>query len=206
MPMIAILTGDVINSDSQNPQRWVKLLSAAFEKLGPSPHTWEIYRGDEFQLRLDDPSKAFLTAVYIKSLLKSVGTLDLRIGIGLGQEDYKAETVTQSNGTAYVNSGRIFDQSQSRKTTMLIKSPFPDFDESFNLMLQLALTFMDSWTKITAETLAYVFQNPESSQQEIARQLDISQPTVSQRLNRAQYRLILKMNAHFENRVRQQAL
>lgn len=196
--MIAVITGDIINSQSQSPQKVIALLTNYLNKFGTSPKFWEIYRGDEFQLKLPEPESALLTSIYFKSLLKSLMGLDVRIGIGLGIENYNAKKITQSNGSAYINSGRVFEQSKTNKTNLIIKSDSSSFDTAINLMLQLALTFMDNWTPTSAATVGYVLENPGKSQQEIAEELKVSQSTVSQRLNRANFNLILKLNDYFK--------
>lgn len=200
--MVAILTGDIINSEARNPKKWVALLSAYFKTLGKSPSAWEIYRGDEFQLKINDPNLAILTAIHIKVLLKTLNGLDVRIGIGLGEEEYKTKKITQSNGSAYVNSGRIFEQTKTKKINLLIKSGADSFDSTLNLMLKLALTFMDDWTQVSAETLQCMLENPGKSQQKIAKMLKVSQSTISQRLSRANYDVVLELNRYFQTELK----
>ncbi len=197
LKMIAVITGDIINSARHSPQQWLPQLQAFLHTLGTAPNTWEIYRGDEFQLKLQQPEKALLIAFLIKSLLKKQPELDIRLGIGLGDENYTHPHITQANGTAYLYSGRVFEQTKSTKQNILFKSDNTSFDDTLNLMLKLALTFMDNWSTVSAEMVYYKLNNPTKPQQEIAQELAVSQSTISQRLKRAQFELIFELNQYF---------
>jgi len=48
--MIAVLTGDLINSRDIAAVHWMPLLKGALAEYGSEPNTWEICRGDSFQL------------------------------------------------------------------------------------------------------------------------------------------------------------
>src|SRR5699024_6709655 len=148
---------------NESPEKLSDLLTTALKRFGSEPGDWEIYRGDEFQLKLIDPGAAFLEAVYFKGLLKSLKGLDLCIGIGVGEESYQASQITQSNGSAYVRSGRVYDEAKSKRVRFMIRSGNDTFDQSFNLMLKLAATFMVNWSPTSAATMAYVLENPDRS-------------------------------------------
>jgi hypothetical protein len=53
MDVTAILSGDIVNSRSVDASEWVKTLKKTLNTFGKSPKTWEIYRGDSFQLEVD---------------------------------------------------------------------------------------------------------------------------------------------------------
>ncbi|MBT8184315.1 MAG: SatD family protein [Eudoraea sp.] len=187
--MIAIITGDVINSEAHSASKWVPSLKQYFSQLGETPRDWEIYRGDEFQLKLK-PEQALKSAVRIKALIKSVRNLDIRLGIGLGDETFSGAGVSESNGTAYQRSGRIFSGLKERKLNLALASGNATYDRTLNLMLKLALDFMDDWSTVSAEIITLAMQQPKTSQKEIARQLNIQQSAVSQRLKRARWELV----------------
>ena len=63
--MIAIITGDIINSEKHPSFEWMEMLKKFFNEFGPSPMNWEIYRGDEFQLKVNREN-ALLTAIKLK--------------------------------------------------------------------------------------------------------------------------------------------
>ncbi len=190
--MIAIITGDIINSEMHQASEWLSVLKTTFSKWGNSPQEWEIYRGDEFQIRIE-PQKALWAALEIKAIIRSFKNLDVRMAIGVGTETFKGETVSESNGTAYHRSGRIFETLKEDKLNLAIATGDTQEDESLNLILKMALDFMDQWTSVSAEIVAIVLANPQLTQQEIASQLNIQQSAVSQRQKRARLDLVQEL-------------
>lgn len=195
--MVAVLTADIVNSAGTPAGQWLEPLKAFLRTLGSSPGDWEIYRGDEMQLRLA-PEKALISAVRLKALLKSTpDTLDIRIGIGLGEEDYRAERVSESNGTAFRNSGRSFEALKNGKTRMCITSGRPEADRAMNLMLKLGLHIMDGWSRLSAESVILALDRPDTPQEVLAGALGIRQSAFSQRLARARFDLIQDLLAYY---------
>src|SRR5690606_609022 len=119
--MLAIITGDIINSDRHKASVWMATLKGKLATIGESPADWEIYRGDEFQLKTR-PQKALRTAIHIKALIRSIKGLDVRMAIGLGTETFSGTSVSQSNGTAYQYSGRTFETLKDQKINLAFTS------------------------------------------------------------------------------------
>lgn len=190
--MIAIITGDIINSGKNKAFEWVGILKKYLSQLGESPYDWEIYRGDEFQVRVPQ-EQALRTAVHIKALIKSIKELDVRMSIGIGEETFIGTGVSESNGPAYQRSGRTFGTLREQKLNLAISFGDEDRNRALNLMLKLALDFMDDWSPVSAEIVALVLERPNASQKEIARQLHIQQSAVSQRQKRARLDLVLEL-------------
>ena len=67
--MIAVLTGDIINSREDQSPKWLIALKEGLNQYGKEPQDWEIYRGDSFQLETT-PSKALQAAIHIKAAMK----------------------------------------------------------------------------------------------------------------------------------------
>lgn len=200
--MIAIITGDIINSEKHPSSEWIGVLKDYFNRFGPAPMQWEIYRGDEFQLKVTSVN-ALVSAIQIKALLKSVKGLDVRMGIGIGLETYVGTGVSESNGSAHQRSGRKFESLKESKINLSIATGNELHDRTLNLMLRLALDFMDSWSVVSAEIVAIVLDNPDASQKEIAKKLDIKQSAVSQRIKRARLDLILDLLAYYQNLIKE---
>lgn len=200
--MIAIITGDIINSEKHPSSAWIAELKDYFNRFGPAPMQWEIYRGDEFQLKVNEDN-ALLSAIRIKALLKSVKGLDVRMGIGIGLETYIGTGVSESNGTAHQRSGRKFESLKESKINLSIATGNESHDLTLNLMLRLALDFMDSWSVVSAEIVAIVLDYPEASQKEIATKLNIKQSAVSQRIKRARLDLILDVLAYYQHLIKE---
>lgn len=187
--MIAVLTGDIINSAGHKTSEWMPLLKNFLQKLGDSPGIWEIYRGDEFQIRVA-PEKAMEVAIQIKALIKTIKYLDVRIGIGVGDEDFRGIGVSESNGSAYQRSGRTLNLIKEKKINLAIATGDPQLNDTLNLILKLGLDFMDAWSVVSAEIIVMALENPGASQKEVAQQLQIQQSAVSQRQKRARLDLV----------------
>ena len=197
--MTTIITGDIINSVKAPTTVWIELLKARLKMYGATPQTWEIYRGDEFQLEVE-PSKALLAAISIKATLKTV-KLDARMGLGIGDKDYDAKKITESNGTAFIRSGQLFETLKQRKIALAVESGNAAFDQQMNLMLRFAATVIDGWLPQSAEFVVAALDHPQRSQDEIGQQLGINQAAVSRRQKRANFELIMDLNAYYNQQV-----
>lgn len=193
--MIAIITGDLVNSASSDPEIWMPRLKEYFQHLGATPKYWEIYRGDSFQFRCQSED-AFYKYLLLKSLVKYDPELDVRISIGIGNIDYESEKLTESNGSAFVRSGRTFDQLKE-KMLLAFTTGNVSLDKPLNLLAQFASLVMDNWSASTAETVHTILKNPDWNQQQIADTLKVNQSAVSQNRKRAQLDLLLEMNAYY---------
>ena len=199
--MISIITGDIINSRQLPSAIWIDSLKELLNTKGKNPSEWEIYRGDEFQIEITNPEEALLTALQIKAYLKTL-KLDARMSIGFGDKTYSGATISESNGTAFVRSGELFETLKKLKTTLAINSGTSDLDTEINLMLRLGLTFMDNWLAQSAEFIVVSMANKMLSQEEIGTKLGINQAAVSRRRKRAQFDLVLKLDNHFRKKIK----
>ncbi|RTY87840.1 hypothetical protein [Flavobacterium sp. RSP15] len=199
--MISIITGDIINSRKLPSAIWIDGLKELLNTKGKNPSEWEIYRGDEFQIEITNPEEALLTALQIKAYLKTL-KLDARMSIGFGDKTYSGATISESNGTAFVRSGELFETLKKLKTTLAINSGTSDLDTEINLMLRLGLTFMDNWLAQSAEFIVVSMANKMLSQEEIGTKLGINQAAVSRRRKRAQFDLVLELDNHFRKKIK----
>ncbi|WP_434035810.1 SatD family protein [Formosa sp. 4Alg 33] len=196
--MIGIITGDIINSRTQDVSDWLTELKAILNRYGQAPKQWEIYRGDSFQLEIS-PKDALKTAILIKAGIKQFKSIDVRLAIGIGEKTYNANSITESNGSAFIYSGECFEQ--LKKTNLAIKSDDLKFDTTINIMLELALLTMNTWTPTTASLLKLALTHPEYNQMQLAELTESTQGNVSQGLKRAGYDEILKMIQFFTKNV-----
>ncbi|GGF25283.1 SatD family protein [Flavobacterium limi] len=200
--MTSIITGDIIGSRQQESEHWVEDLKKILAPLGKTPSQWEIYRGDEFQIEVKNPEEALLTAILVKAHLRAIKS-DARMSIGFGDKSHNAEKISESNGTAFINSGELFETLKKQKVTLAIRTGNDETDEKLNLMIQLALTFMDSWLAQSAEFVAIAIENPTLSQEELGQKLGINQAAVSRRQKRAQFDLVMNLDRYFRKQITQ---
>ncbi|WP_394750654.1 SatD family protein [Spongiimicrobium salis] len=200
--MIAVLTGDIINSENHDASAWMDMLKQYLHTFGKASVDWEIYRGDEFQLRLATKD-ALRAAIGLKALLRTIRGLDARMAIGIGTETFIGDRVSDSNGTAYRFSGRTFNTLEQNKRNLAIALDDKKLEITLNLILKMASVFMDDWSQVSAEIVTMVLQNPDASQKELAEKLKIQQSAVSQRVKRARLELVFELLEYYENKLKE---
>ena len=198
--MRAIITGDIINSQETDSENWLPKLKELLGKWGKTPTDWEVYRGDEFQLKCSTDA-VFWKALSIKSLIKQFENLDVRIAIGIGEEQYSSEKITESNGTAYVNSGRLLNEIKNEGKTFAIKTPNEGINADFNILFKWSSLDFDSWTVAVSEIVHLLMMDKNLTQDDLAKKLNISQSSVSQRIKRANFDLILETDYYFRKKI-----
>ncbi|RDX37669.1 transcriptional regulator [Kangiella sp. HD9-110m-PIT-SAG07] len=200
LPQIAVITGDIVNSqNSEQGAEWLSALKEFLSIYGDSPKDWQIYRGDSFQLIVYQPQEAFRIALRLKAIVKRFKELDVRMAIGVGCLEHHAEQVLQSNGEAFVHSGRKFDS--LKKQTLAVKTPWQEFDKAINLFIKLALLTIDDWSETSAEVVAASLEHPEATQKEISALLSIPQSRVSERLSRAGFDAIKDAEQYYREAI-----
>ncbi len=210
--MVAIIKGDIIASRKLvNQAKWLLPLKSLLATWGENPKNWLIHSGDFFQIEIKNPGEALRKAFEIKALIKKVeplnenkkiSTIDVRMAIGIGEKNYAAESIAESNGSAFIYSSEKFELLKKENSTMGIKSPWKSFDDEMNLYLKLAGIFMDKWTVSSAELVQIIFNNPGITQEEIGKKLGIKQNSVSGRWNRANVNEVLELEAIYRNKIR----
>ncbi|MBO0589797.1 hypothetical protein I2486_00100 [Cellulophaga sp. E16_2] len=200
--MIAVLTGDIVNSEHYKASEWMVVLKKHLSKIGDAPQDWDIFRGDEFQLKVS-VADALKIAILTKAKIKTIKGLDVRMGIGLGEETFVGTKISESNGSAYHFSGRIFETLKEQKIKLALAAADKKLEKILNLILKLALDFMDDWSVVSAEIVTISLENPNLQQQEIADQLGIKQSAVSQRQKRARLDLVLEVLTFYKDIIKQ---
>lgn len=200
--MVSIITGDIINSrNAEHPDEWITALKQALHTYGPEPLYWELYRGDSFQLELPHPEDTFLTLLFLKSTIKCLKGLDVRMAAGIGVKNYAAKRITESNGEAFIFSGEQFEHLKKEKLSLSVRTAWPEFDEEINLFLRFALIAIDSWTTATAELVRLMLSQPGIPQQEAGQILGIGQSSVSERQSRSNITELLALDKLFRAKI-----
>lgn len=202
--MTGVITGDIIKSRNIKDQNiWMEQLKYALNTLSSDNSYYEIYRGDSFQYECRDIYDSFINAVYIKSCIKTIKGIDVRMSIGIGKKDYKGNTVSESNGEAFVHSGETFETLKKEKVNLKIKTSDFTLNEELNLYFKLALIAMDNWTTNSAEIVKLSIEHPTMIQAELAKLIGISQDAVSKRQKRAYLDEILELDKLYRQKINQ---
>lgn len=193
--MKAVITADIVNStkiEETNRYLLVDELDNIIQDLKRlSSLRCEMYRGDSFQVLVDDVKYCLEIAVLIRlglkksNLLKNT-KLDARMAIGVGDVSYEHEQVILSDGEAFRLSGRTFDKLNKRR--LLIATNINDVDEPLNVMLAFIDELLEglSYTqsKYLYDSLLY-----NMSQMELANVYNTSQPNIAKHLKSAKENL-----------------
>ncbi len=198
--MTSVITGDIINSRRIPSTEWMAAFKQMLTTIGTTPQQWEIYRGDEFQIEVT-PENALLQAIKIKAFLKTL-KLDARMSIGIGEKEFTADKITESNGSAFVRSGELFETLRADKISLAINSGNADFDNDVNLMLRLATAIMNNWLPQSGEYVKTAIENRSSLQEDLGVLLGINQAAVSRRQKRSQFELIMDVEAHYRTKIK----
>lgn len=210
--MIAVITGDIIDSRAlTNPLSWLQPLKALFSEWGGTPGQWEIYRGDSFQVEIHEPVEALTAAMRIKAVIKAVqpqeedkrtSPIDVRMAIGIGDKEFEAGRISESNGTAFVYSGEQFDKIKKERITLALRTPWTEFDREVNLYIRLALIAMDNWSISSGELMNTLLKHPDLTQQQIAEMLNIEQNSASGRYKRAHVEELLLVESRYREKLK----
>ena len=215
MPIIGVLTGDVVHSRKlADKTDWLQRLKEIFDYLEERPGVgrqglrWEIFRGDSFQAVWQAPEELLFAAILIRTGLKSLPLffergLDVRIGMGIGAEGFKAESVKESDGEAYQLAGEMLDALGTDKQKLAFRSSWQELNNTLEATLPLIEALMQEWSQPLHETAYYRLRYPDITQQALAEKLAITQPSINWRLNKSRIDLILAYENFFRNRVKE---
>jgi hypothetical protein len=196
--MKAVLTGDIIDSRKSKTFGWIDSLKTILSCYGDTPADWEIFRGDSFQLMVQT-EMALLTAFHIKAVMKATDSLDVRIGIGVGEADYQASKITESNGEAFVLSGSCFES--LKKQTLGVKTTDAQMNKVLNVMLGLALLTIDDWSAVVGTVIRAKIEHPQKNQKDLATLLGKSQSSISDALKRGGWDEILMLEEFYREQI-----
>ena len=151
------------------------------------PHTrFTRYRGDGWQIYLDDPGLGLWAKLLIAAELRAARGLESRIALGLGSAyGGSNDSLTSAGGSAFVASGRALDALQApQRLTIGVDSDHIDVLHA--RLVALIDERVADWSSEQAEAMAYDLA-PEQHlvQTEIAARLGVSRQAVAARLKAA---------------------
>ncbi len=183
--MEVVLAGDIIGSKKNQPNDYLTIIEPILKKHSKE-RMYQIYRGDSFQAWMEDPLKALHCVIELKAALKRSSSLDVRIAIGLGKVSLIENNIAKSTGSALTNSGELLDQLKSKEQEIMVSSG-NELDHYMNMILKLALLYLNSWTENGAATVYEMLKSPNITQEELGKRLGVQQATASRRLDRANW-------------------
>ncbi len=175
---IGVITGDIIDSTKILEEGYRdKLLSTmhlAIQEMNDYK-LWgrvkiEIFRGDSFQITVDEPTYITDIAIAFRSkLIANSGSdtrWDARLGLGIGEQEYLSEKISESDGQAFHLSGQAFDSLQ-KNDRLAILTPQTNINEELWVSTSFVDEIISNWTLLQASTF-YTYITENLSQKEIA--------------------------------------
>ncbi|MCB2197703.1 MAG: SatD family protein [Bacteroidetes bacterium] len=196
----AVLTGDIVNfSKLKVSERntvlkslkdifhYILSVDKGVAKLNSS---YEIFRGDSFQLIVENKEHALRYCLLIRSGLRALydnhipDLCDAKIAVGIGNVDYIGKSLAESDGDAFRYSGRELDKLGKKERTV-IKTDNPEVNRELEVELVLLDSIIVNWTFL--QSRAVYEKLLESKQSIIAKKLGITRGGVSLRLSSASW-------------------
>lgn len=198
----AVITGDVINSSALSTVARKKMQRILDSFANQSQKLWsdlvmQQYRGDSIQAILTTNR---LLALRIGLLMQSrlmASKFGIRISIGMGEISFQSGNILTSDGTAFRASGPYLDALKKSGEIISVAGTDDDFTAEWQTHSTSLNYIIQDWTPQQAE--AVDLQLTGLTQQQIARKLKISQPSVHQRLQGAGWPVIQKILERFES-------
>jgi DNA-directed RNA polymerase specialized sigma24 family protein len=184
--MKAVVTADIVNSTLVKAADFNDLsdkIKAIYEK-----DKIEFYRGDSFQVLVNDAQKVFLQSILSRLLAMQYSNkqkVDIRMSISLGKLNSNSGKIGSNMDDLFVRSGRAFDKFQNSTRRLYVVSGNESIDFTFEIMAEYMDSLLENITPRQAEVLYYMLKG--MSQVEIARQLDKTTATINQHVKTARY-------------------
>ena len=197
----AVITGDIVASSRLTPVKrkklqtklniFIKKTSAAYPDFKA-----EQFRGDSLQCVFTKNKTAALRTTLSLYCYLAAESFKMRQSIGLGEITFNSNNIITSDGIAFRLSGENVDE--LKKKNELISVSFADaiFDDEWKVHSTSLNYLIGKLSNAQAEALYLQLQN--AKQEDIAKALHISQPSVHQRLQAAGWNVINKILQRFE--------
>lgn len=189
--MIAVITGDIVHSRKVEPKKWINTLKDCLKLFGKEQKNWEIYRGDSFQIELP-VKEAIIAAILIRLCVRKITYLDARMSIGIGKKKHTSKTIKQANGTAFENSGLVFEQLKIKNQLLKLKTDHADVDIEVNTYLDLITHIISTWKPASCYILYHIILYPMMTQSELAEKINRKQSQISLVASKAGVQEIIK--------------
>ncbi len=214
MQKFAVITGDIVGSasiDIDERENLVRVLKESFGEINESiikdvHSTFEIFRGDSFQAVLRKPELSLIVSILIRARLRSENVnipvkkknWDARLAIGIGDIEFSTDKTVESDGQAFLFSGRDLDNMKNTGKRLRILTPWDEVNAEMNVSLAFADSVISNWSKYQAQVFYYYLLKNEK-QKELAERIKISQPAIHQRLVTGNVECIDLLRIRFEN-------
>lgn len=202
---IAVLTADLVDStmmEAGGLEEMMKEVAQDIERhYFKKKKTFEFFRGDSFQAIIPIEMALPVALQWRAGVLGWLPSLDIRIAIGIGTVAHRADKLSLSNGSAFVNSGQLLDQlKETDDYRIAFSTGQPVLDNLLLTNAILAEQLINRWKAAGAEAVYYQLMYDET-QSQLAERLGISQPSVHKRLESAGWKAISFWNKQYTSTI-----
>ncbi len=199
---IAVETGDLVHSTDMSQAKYtqaIMLLKAELNKQSETLQTsFEIFRGDAFQVLYKHPTDAMRASLMTKLwLLFAIdgSPIEITQAIAFGHQDISSQRISENMGNVFIASGRLLDQVKRRHIAI---SHWQN-QNAIDLIQSYLNHHLTGLTQKQAEVLYYYLQENFPEQQLIADILDITRQNVAAHLKRGGADLLKQTIEFFAN-------
>lgn len=175
-----VITGDLINS-TNIAAGWRQSIMDALNSCvndfsNITPLRIEMFRGDSFQVVVDNPEQVLSVAIGLRAKLRAStpensDIWDARVSVGIGDISFESENIVTSDGEAFHLSGHSFDN--MGKNRLCIATHWSEFDNAIELNTKFADELISSWTARQARVMYHSIILLKS-QKEMADELEMT--------------------------------
>lgn len=207
MQKIGVISSDIIKSSQFDDAALRDAMHALNKRETPNFQVEEmlISRGDSLQFMQLNWEQTFMYSIYLKAYFKrqelqlkkgsKTASPDLRIALSVGTVNAIPDNIGNTLEEPFVISGRALDAMKTKKQSIIIATNREELNKELELECAFLQQIIDGWSVAQAEVIYYLVQ--EYKQKEIAEILELTQPSVSNRIQLANWGLIRKMNDRF---------
>ena len=195
--MKGVITGDIVGSSRIKTEYRADLLNCLNtmkeELQCVSSFGMELFRGDSFQLLVDDPAQAAKIAILLRAGLinhtpnKDDGMWDAKISLGIGEVEFLSDSIVTSDGEAFQLSGRQLDGMGKRR--LAVKTPWQDANEELSTLTAFVDDIIMGWSGKQAG-LIYLALKQDTPKKDVAEHIGTSVQNVRNVLSSARESLI----------------
>jgi len=202
MAIQAILTGDIVNSTRLGTSREKKLMKTLQQVF--NNNKFEFYRGDSFQLFLNDATAALQTALLCRTFaisLSDADHFDVRISIAAGKAKTPSKALSASRDEPFILSGRAFDEMIKQEKRLAIITSHSLANIGLEVICDYLNAVFSTLTRKQAEVIFELLQG--KTQQMVADKFKKSKSTIHQHVSAGRWTEIEVLLKQYENIINQ---
>jgi hypothetical protein len=154
------------------------------------------YRGDSFQMAVNNEIALLLALKFRAEMKRWKETNDVRVSIGIGEIAHWNDDVLLAGGIAFERSGKNLDKLKELGLNIIIVTGMPELDDELETYCYMTDEFIKNQTGVQANMVFQMLNGV--SQIEIAKMLNISQPSVSKSLKAANWKIVERFLKRYE--------